>query len=337
MKAVICHSPGRLEVVDRPEPGPVPRGYATVAVKHIGICGTDYHIFEGKHPFLEYPRVMGHELSGIVAEASEGGRLKAGTPVIVNPYIACGTCVACRRAKPNCCTQVRVLGVHTDGGMCERIAVPEENLYPAEGLSLRDAAMVEFLAIGAHAVRRSQAEAGSRALVIGVGPIGLGVAIFARIAGLDVTLLDTSRERLSFASQRLGFRAGVAVGESSNEELMNLTGGDGFDAVFDATGNATSIQNGFSLVAHGGVFVLVSIVRDNITFSDPEFHKREMMLIGSRNAQREDFEHVVASIRAGSVPLDELASHSTTLDEAPADLARWAHEKSGLIKAIISV
>jgi 2-desacetyl-2-hydroxyethyl bacteriochlorophyllide A dehydrogenase len=337
MKAVICHSPGRLEVVDRPEPGPVPRGYATVAVKHIGICGTDYHIFEGKHPFLEYPRVMGHELSGIVAEASEGGRLKAGTPVIVNPYIACGTCVACRRAKPNCCTQVRVLGVHTDGGMCERIAVPEDNLYPAEGLSLRDAAMVEFLAIGAHAVRRSQSEAGSRALVIGVGPIGLGVAIFARIAGLDVTLLDTSRERLSFASQRLGFRAGVAVGESSNEELMSLTGGDGFDAVFDATGNAASIQNGFSLVAHGGVFVLVSIVRDNITFSDPEFHKREMMLIGSRNAQREDFEHVVASIRAGSVPLDELASHSTTLDEAPADLARWAHEKSGLIKAIISV
>src|SRR5918997_738310 len=286
MKALICHSPGHLEVVDRPGPGPAPSGYAAVDVKHIGICGTDYHIFEGKHPFLEYPRVMGHELSGIVAEASEGGSLKARTPGIVNPYIACGTCVACRRAKPNCCTKARVLGVHTDGGMCERIAVPEENLYPAEGLSLRDAAMVEFLAIG-------------------VGPIGLGVAIFARIAGLDVTLLDTSRERLSFASERLGFTAGIVAGESSNEDLIGLTGGDGYDAVFDATGNAASIQNGFGLVAHGGVFVLVSIVRDNITFSDPEFHKREMMLIGSRNAQRADFEHVIASIRAGSVPLDE--------------------------------
>jgi 2-desacetyl-2-hydroxyethyl bacteriochlorophyllide A dehydrogenase len=337
MKAVICHSPGRLEVVDRPEPGPAPSGYATVAVKHIGICGTDYHIFEGKHPFLEYPRVMGHELSGTVLKASEGGGLKAGTPVIVNPYIACGTCVACRKGKPNCCTRIRVLGVHTDGGMCERIAVPEENLYPAEGLSLRDAAMVEFLAIGAHAVRRSQAEAGSRALVVGIGPIGLGVAIFARIAGLDVTLLDTSRERLSFASERLGFGTGIVVGENSNAELMGLTGGDGFDAVFDATGHAGSIQNGFGLVAHGGVYVLVSVVKDDITFPDPEFHKREMMLIGSRNAQRVDFEHVIASIRAGSVPLDELASHSTTLDEAPTSLARWAHEKSGLIKAIINV
>jgi 2-desacetyl-2-hydroxyethyl bacteriochlorophyllide A dehydrogenase len=337
MKAVICHSPGHLEVVERPGPGPIPSGYAAVDIKHIGICGTDYHIFEGKHPFLEYPRVMGHELSGVVAETAPCCALKPGTPVIVNPYIACGTCVACRKAKPNCCTQIRVLGVHTDGGMCERIVVPEDNLYPAEGLSLRDAAMVEFLAIGAHAVRRSQGEAGSRALVIGVGPIGLGVAVFARIAGLEVTLLDTSQERLSFASQRLGFRNGVVVGENSNADLIGLTGGDGFDVVFDATGNAASIQNGFGLVAHGGVFVLVSVIKDNITFSDPEFHKREMMLISSRNAQRADFEHVISSIRAGSVPLDELASHSTTLDEVPEALARWAQDKNGLIKAIITV
>jgi 2-desacetyl-2-hydroxyethyl bacteriochlorophyllide A dehydrogenase len=337
MKAIICHSPGHLEVAERPDPGPAPSGHVAVDIKHIGICGTDYHIFEGKHPYLEYPRVMGHELSGIVAEAGSGSGLKPGTPVIVNPYIACGTCVACRKGKPNCCTRIRVLGVHTDGGMCERIVVPEENLYPAEGLSLRDAAMVEFLAIGAHAVRRSQAEAGSRALVVGIGPIGLGVAIFARIAGLEVTLLDTSRERLSFAAERLGFKDGVQAGGNAQAELMGLTGGDGFDAVFDATGHAGSIQNGFGLVAHGGVYVLVSVVKDDITFPDPEFHKREMMLIGSRNAQRVDFEHVIASIRAGSVPLEELATHSTTLDAAPEALARWAHEKSGLIKAIISV
>jgi 2-desacetyl-2-hydroxyethyl bacteriochlorophyllide A dehydrogenase len=337
MKALICHSPGHLEVVDRPAPGPAPKGYAAVDIKHIGICGTDYHIFEGKHPFLEYPRVMGHELSGMVAEAAAGSGLKTGSPVIINPYIACGTCIACRKGKMNCCTNIRVLGVHTDGGMCERILVPEENLYPAEGLSLRDAAMVEFLAIGAHAVRRSLAEAGSRALVIGTGPIGLGVAIFARIAGLEVTLHDMSQERLSFASERLGFEKGVVLSDSAHEELMGLTGNDGFDVVFDATGNAASIHKGFGLVAHGGAFVLVSVVKDNITFSDPEFHKREMMLIGSRNAQRADFEHVISSIRDGLVPLDELASHSTTLDQAPEAMARWTHEKDGLIKAIINV
>jgi 2-desacetyl-2-hydroxyethyl bacteriochlorophyllide A dehydrogenase len=337
MKAVVCHSPGRLEYIERPNPAPAAKGYAAVDIKHIGICGTDYHIFEGKHPFLEYPRVMGHELSGIVAETGPGGSLEPGTPVIVNPYISCGSCVACRKGKMNCCTNIRVLGVHTDGGMCERILVPEENLYPAEGLSLRDAAMVEFLAIGAHAVRRSLAPAGSRALVVGIGPIGLGVAIFARIAGLEVTLLDSSEERLSFASERLGFKDGVMAGNFSNAELLNLTDGDGFDVVFDATGNATSITNGFSLVAHGGAYVLVSVVKENIAFSDPEFHKREMMLIGSRNAQKIDFEHVISAIRDKLVPLDELASHSTTLEQAPVSLARWVHDKTGLIKAIIDV
>jgi 2-desacetyl-2-hydroxyethyl bacteriochlorophyllide A dehydrogenase len=337
MKAIVCFAPGRLELVDRPDPGAPPDGFAAIDIRHVGICGTDYHIFEGKHPFLEYPRVMGHELSGIVAQAGPGSPLRPGTPVIVNPYIACGTCVACRKAKPNCCTRIQVLGVHRDGGMCERIVVPEGNLYPAEGLSLRDAAMVEFLAIGAHAVRRSLAPAGSRALVRGIGPIGLGVAIFARIAGHDVTLLDTSPERLSFASERLGFTAGVRAGEGARDTLMDMTQGEGFDVVYDATGHAASIQDGFALVAHGGAYVLVSVVKDDITFSDPEFHKREMMLIGSRNAAREDFEQVVASIRAGDVPLDALATHATSLEEAPDALARWVHEKSGLIKAVITV
>ena len=184
MKTVICVEPGKLEFVERPEPAAPAAGFATVDIKHVGICGTDYHIFEGKHPFLEYPRVMGHELSGVVSAVGEGVALRVGTPVVINPYIACGHCVACRKNKPNCCTAVRVLGVHTDGGMAEKIVMPAGNLYPAEGLSLRDAAMVEFLAIGAHAVRRAQPE-GGRALVVGIGPIGLGGAIFARIAGLE--------------------------------------------------------------------------------------------------------------------------------------------------------
>ena len=145
MKAVVCFAPGRLKLVDRPDPGAPPEGCAAVDIRHVGICGTDYHIFEGKHPFLEYPRIMGHELSGIVAQAGPGTSMRPGTPVIVNPYIACGTCVACRKGKTNCCTTLACLGVHCDGGMAERIVLPEKNLISAEGLSLDEAAMVEFL------------------------------------------------------------------------------------------------------------------------------------------------------------------------------------------------
>lgn len=337
MKAAICPEPGRLDIIDRPAPGAPPKGWARLAVSHVGICGTDYHIFEGKHPYLEYPRVMGHEISATVIESGEGVSLTPGAAVIVNPYLSCGTCVACRKDKPNCCTAIKVLGVHTDGALCEEILVPETNLYPAGDLSLEAAATVEFLAIGAHAVRRSLAPAGSRALVIGAGPIGLGAALFSRIAGHQVTLLDASAERLQMAEERLGFAAGILAGDGTLEAVLSATGGDGFDVVFDATGFGGSMEKSFSFVAHGGCLVFVSVVKDDIRFSDPEFHKREMMLVGSRNATRQDFEHVAASIRAGHVPVASLITHRTTLDAVVTNLPRWAHEKTGLIKAVVKV
>ncbi|MER9873529.1 zinc-binding alcohol dehydrogenase family protein [Mesorhizobium sp. M0195] len=337
MKAVVCRSPGELVLEDRPAPGAPPAGWALVAVSHVGICGTDYHIFEGKHPFLAYARIMGHEVSGTVIEVGEGVDLAIGEPVVVNPYLACGKCIACRQGKPNCCVKIEVLGVHRDGAMCEQILVPAQNLYPANGLSLADAAAVEFLAIGAHAVRRSLADPGARTLVIGAGPIGLGTALFARIAGLDVTLLDMSAERLGFAESELGFATLDGSQGAAADLVRQATDGHGFDMVFDATGNTQSVQSAFAHVAHGGALVLVSVVKDDIAFSDPEFHKREMMLIGSRNALRADFDHVAASIRNGAVPLAKLVTHRTTLGKTPHDLARWAHEKSGLIKAVIQV
>jgi 2-desacetyl-2-hydroxyethyl bacteriochlorophyllide A dehydrogenase len=337
MKAVVCRSPGDLALEDRPAPGSPPAGWALVAVSHVGICGTDYHIFEGKHPFLAYPRVMGHEVSGTVLEIGEGVDLAVGEPVIINPYLACGKCIACRQGKPNCCVRIEVLGVHRDGAMCEQILVSAQNLYPANGLSLADAAAVEFLAIGAHAVRRSRAQPGARTLVIGAGPIGLGTALFARIAGLDTRLLDTSTERLGFAESELGFSTLDASREAAADLVRGATDGEGFEVVFDATGNTQSVQSAFAHVAHGGTLVLVSVVKDDIAFSDPEFHKREMTLIGSRNALRSDFDHVAASIRNGAVPLAKLVTHRTSLGETPRNLARWAHEKSGLIKAVIQV
>ncbi|MBZ7923776.1 zinc-binding alcohol dehydrogenase family protein [Ensifer adhaerens] len=337
MKAVLCLEPGHLEVVDRPPAENVPDGWVRLAVSHVGICGTDYHIFAGKHPFLKYPRVMGHEISATVIAGGRGTAIAPGTSVVVNPYLSCGNCVACRNGKPNCCTAIQVLGVHTDGAFCEEIVVPEANLYPAHDLTPEAAATVEFLAIGAHAVRRASAGAGSRALVIGAGPIGLGTAIFSRIAGHQVTLVDTSTERLDFAARKLGFAEGIVAGADMASRIADATGRDGFDVVFDATGHGGSMQAAFAYVAHGGILVFVSVVKDEIRFSDPEFHKREMTLIGSRNATREDFDHVVASIASGLVPVEALITHRTTLEGAVADLPRWAEEKAGLVKAIVKV
>lgn len=335
MKALVCRKPGELIFEDHPAPGPPGAGWVLVSISHVGICGTDYHIFEGKHPYLAYPRIMGHELAGTVTAVGEGVTIEVGERVVVNPYFACGQCIACRRGKPNCCVSIEVLGVHRDGGMCEELLVPAGNLYPVAGLSLVDAAAVEFLAIGAHAVRRSRLAEGARTLVIGAGPIGLGTALFARIAGQAVTVMDMSRERLDFA-EGLGFPVVDGASVSPVDLVRQRSDGDCFDLVFDATGSRASIEAAFAYVAHGGALIMVSVIKDEISFSDPEFHKREMMLIGSRNALRVDFDHVIAAMRDDAVPVAKLITHQTTLQDSPHDISRWAHQKSGLIKAMIA-
>jgi 2-desacetyl-2-hydroxyethyl bacteriochlorophyllide A dehydrogenase len=324
MDALVCAAPGELVLERRPMPV---RGSGEVLVRprRIGICGTDYHIYEGKHPFLAYPRVMGHELAVEVLEAPSGLGMAAGEVMVVNPYLSCGTCIACRQGKPNCCTRIAVLGVHRDGGMAGLLSLPATNLIRAEGLSLDACATVEFLAIGAHAVRRAQVVPNEHVLVIGAGPIGLGVAIFARLAGATVTVLDRDAGRIDSA---------IALGGASAGILANA---DGFSLVFDATGNRQSMERGFDFVAHAGRYVLVSVVKDPIVFSDADFHRKEMTLLGSRNALVDDFETVIAAIRAGAVPTGDLVTHRTTLRHAVRDLPQWASTKAGLIKALIEV
>jgi len=334
MRAISCAAPGKLALIDIPRPE-LKAGWVRVGIRHIGICGTDYHIFEGTHPFLEYPRIMGHELSGVVTDANGSATLKAGDAVVINPYLPCYHCPACLDGKTNCCETLKVIGVHSDGGMTEEIVMPEINLYRVEGLSLRDAAMVEFLSIGAHAVRRTaELKKGSRVLVVGGGPIGLGVAFFAKIAGGDVTLLDAAADKLDSA-RSLGF---AAFGLDEIEgEAFKAKKGPGFDAVFDATGSIRAMNQSIFHVRSGGAYTLVGVIKGDLVWPDQEVHRRELTIRGSRNATKEDFDHVMASIKAGLAPTDQLASHATTLDRVPVDMPVWTHERTGLIKAIITV
>ncbi|MDP1731084.1 MAG: zinc-binding alcohol dehydrogenase family protein [Devosia sp.] len=333
MKAISCAAPGRLALVEIDPPVLRP-GWVRIGIRYIGICGTDYHIFEGNHPFLEYPRIMGHELSGVVLDANGGATLEAGDAVVVNPYLPCYACPACREGKTNCCETLKVIGVHCDGGMAEEIVMPEANLYPAAGISLRDAAMVEFLAIGAHAVRRSELKPGDRALVVGSGPIGLGVAFFAGIAGADVTVVDAAPDKIA-VTRDLGFRAfGLAELDGDAFKAVKRSG---FDAVFDATGSIRAMNASLLHTRSGGSYTLVGVIKGDLVWPDPEVHRRELTIRGSRNATKEDFDHVMDSIRSGQVPTGSLATHATTFDRVPADLPAWTHNREGLIKAIVTV
>jgi threonine dehydrogenase-like Zn-dependent dehydrogenase len=208
---------------------------------------------------------------------------------------------------------------------------------PTGSLSLDDAAMIEFQAIGAHGIRRGAVTSGERVLVVGAGPIGMAAVIAAKARGADVTVTDTRADRLGFAVERLGADATVPAGEGAERRLDELTGGDFFDVVVDATGKAAAMRRGFGLVGHGGRYVLLSIVRDDITFPDPEFHKRETTLLASRNALPEDFAEVVRLMTAGQVLTRALNTHRGPLADAPSLLPAWLRPEAGVVKAILEL
>lgn len=334
MLTVVCEKPGSLLALDRPKPERAP-GETLVRIKRVGVCGTDLHIFNGNQPFLEYPRVMGHEFSGIVEQSEAGSGLEPGDVVYVMPYLSCGDCIACRQGKTNCCVRIQVLGVHRDGAFTEYLSLPHGFVLKADGVTLDQAAMIEFLSIGAHAVRRSDVKPGRRALVVGTGPIGMAVAIFSRLRGAKVTVLDTREDRLTFCKQHLQIDSAVLIGEDDKQQLEQLTQGEFFDVVYDATGNAKAMERGFEFIAHGGKYVLVSIVRDTISFSDPEFHKREATLMGSRNATVEDFRYVEQCLRDGLIPDAALNTHRMALSEVTERFTTLLDPAQRVVKAIV--
>jgi 2-desacetyl-2-hydroxyethyl bacteriochlorophyllide A dehydrogenase len=332
VRAISCVAPNQLALVDAPRPE-LKDGWVRVAIRHVGICGTDYHIFEGNFPYFEYPRIIGHELSGTVIEPN-GAAFKAGDPVVINPYVNCGTCPACLEGRPNCCETLKVIGVHADGGMADEIVIPAQNLYPATGISLRDAAMVEFLAIGAHAVRRSEVKPGQRAVVVGSGPIGLGVAFMAKIAGAEVTVIDAAPDKIE-ATRALGFPT-FSPDQLEGEEFMAVKK-SGFDAVYDATGSIRAMNASIFHARNGGTYTLVGVIKGDLVFPDAEVHRRELTIRASRNAIKADFEAVMDAICTGGIPTDKLATHATSIERVPVDMPVWAHDRTGLIKAIVTL
>jgi 2-desacetyl-2-hydroxyethyl bacteriochlorophyllide A dehydrogenase len=337
MNTLVCTEPGQFDYETRPAPTAAP-GQALLRIRRIGICGTDLHAFQGTQPFFNYPRVLGHELAAELVDAGGASGFVPGEAVTFIPYFNCGHCVACRAGKPNCCTHMQVCGVHVDGGMAEYLTVRTDLLIHGEGLSYDELALVEPLAIGAHGVRRAGVQPGEFVLVIGAGPIGLGIMEFARIAGGHVIALDINKQRLAFCQEKLGVAHTInALAPDVLEQLAAITHGDMPTVVIDATGSQKAILGGFQYLAHGGRFVLVGLQKGEISFSHPEFHKREATLMSSRNATREDFEHVIRSMKQGFVKPTTYITHRVRFDEVKTEFEQWLNPANGVIKAMVEV
>lgn len=336
MKALICITPGELayQNIDKPI---ATEGNTILKIERIGICGTDLHAYEGTQPFFSYPRRLGHEIAATIVETSDSS-FKKDEAVTIIPYFNCGKCIACRKGKPNCCTSIQVAGVHVDGGMSEYISVPSYSLVHGEGLSFDELALVEPLAIGAHGVRRAQVEKDEFVLVIGAGPIGLGTMEFAKIAGAKVIAMDINDDRLAFCANKLNVDHTInPLNEDAMEKLKTITNDDMPTVIIDATGSQKAINGALQYLAHGGRYVLVGLQKGDLIFNHPEFHKRESTLMSSRNATREDFEHVVASMKKGLVNPTNYITHKVKFEEVKDQFSSWLDPKNGVIKAMIEM
>ena len=202
MKILSCIKPGTLNYMDSDLPV-LKQNQAIIKIKRIGICGTDLHAFEGNQPYFNYPRILGHELAGELVDFDNAPGFVKGDAVTIVPYFNCNECYACRKGNPNHCVNIKVCGVHADGGMVEYLAVPSSSLVHGDDLSFDQLALVEPLAIGAHGIVRAGVKKNEHVLVIGAGPIGLGTMEFARIAGANVIAMDINEARLQFCKEKL--------------------------------------------------------------------------------------------------------------------------------------
>jgi alcohol dehydrogenase len=340
MKAICLEKPGQFTTIELPEPEAPSAGQALVRVHSIGVCGTDISGYLGKMPLMRYPRILGHELGVEVVSVGQGvTHIKVGDRCAVEPYLNCGTCSSCRRGHINCCENLEVLGVHTDGGMRPYFLLPAHKLHPSPTLTLEQLALVETLGIGCHAVDRGQVQASEPVLIIGAGPIGLAVLEFVRLAQAEVAVLDVNERRLAFCRDVLGVKTTVrAEGNEGDVDRVRATlGGELPLCVFDATGNSKSMAGSFQHVGFHGRLVFVGIVPDAVSFPDPLLHRREMTVMGSRNALPGDFRRILGLIESGQIDTAPWITHHTDLGNIIADFPRFCDPATGVVKAMIGV
>jgi threonine dehydrogenase-like Zn-dependent dehydrogenase len=336
MNAVVIESPGIISVqeFDRPIPA---AGEVLLRMQFVGFCGSDLSTYLGKNPLVSYPRIPGHEISGVIQELGEKvpEEFKIGDAVTVVPYTSCGDCPSCRKGRANACRENQTLGVQRDGAMQEFITVPWQKILQAPQLSKLELAMVEPLTVGFHAVRRGRVLESESVMVLGCGMIGAGAIAGAAMRGARVIAVDIDEHKLELATLLGAQHCFNSKLQDLHGELTKLTRDDGPDVVIEAAGNPLTYRAAVEEVAFAGRVVCIGYAGEEVSFATKVFVQKELDILGSRNAEPEDFQEVVSYLDAVEFPLDRVISRKLKLKDVAPAVKEWAAAPGNVMKMLL--
>jgi L-gulonate 5-dehydrogenase len=313
-------------------------GQALIRVDRVGICGSDLHIFHGKHPRATFPRIQGHEASGALVELGPNytGSFRAGDRVTIDPLISCGSCYACRQHRSNCCPSLQVIGAHIDGLLQECAVLPVFTLHPANQLDPDLAALCEPVSVGVQAVHRGAVLSGEQILVVGAGPIGAAVALAAIDRGARVMAVDKLESRLDLMRHLGVEKTALADDTSLRDTVLDWTGGEGPPVAIDVVGAPSVIRQCCELVSPAGRVVIVGLSDQEVRLPIVDFTYKEMTILGSR-ASAGRFGEAIALVERYRDRLARLITHRFSLDETQAAIVFASEHPAECQKVIIDV
>jgi 2-desacetyl-2-hydroxyethyl bacteriochlorophyllide A dehydrogenase len=337
MKAIVLHAPGHAALEQIPEPQLLGDDDVLLQVRRIGLCGSDLNSYRGRNPLVTYPRILGHEIAATVVDLNpKHPEWLPGTSVTVSPYTNCGQCASCLRGRPNACQFNQTFGVQRDGALAEFISVPASRLYRAN-FTLKELCLVEPLTVGFHAASRGRVAQGETVAVIGCGGVGLGAVAGAAFRGGTVIGIDVEENKLATARKAGAAHTINTTISDLHQNLSDLTGGHGPDVIIEAIGLPQTFRAAVDEVSFTGRVVYIGYAKQEVAYETRLFVQKELDIMGSRNAQPDDFRDVIRMLEDHRFPVDDAVTHTVPMDEAPAILAAWDRDPAHFGKIMIEV
>ena len=335
VNALVLRKPWQASIETIPEPI-LTAGNVLLKVRMVGFCGSDLNSFRGLNPLVSYPRIPGHEVSATIVQGGDASGFSIGTDVALSPYTSCGKCASCRRGRSNACEFNETLGVQRDGALTEFMVVPPEKLFPAR-LTLKELCLVEPLTVGFHAVARGRVTANDTVAILGCGGVGLGAVAASCCRGARTICIDVDDEKLELAETAGGTHTVNSNREPLHQCLLEITEGSGPDVVIEAVGTPSTFRAAVEEVAFAGRVVYIGYAKEPVSYESRLFVQKELDVLGSRNAQPEDFRAVISLLEGSRFPVDQAVSLVVHLNEAIDALRSWSDNTSRFKKIMVSL